>query len=602
MRIHHVLATALVATTVALLPSPAKPAPASSADGETSGRTTVGIRTASKGNADNRGKYVYEILPKQSRQDAVAVYNYSLRPVTVRLLARDAVTTPAGEFSAQPSSEQPRGIGAWIALDKKVVHLEPRSMSVVPFQVGVPFNATPGDHAGSILVSLLAKEPKQGAKEDIVVEHRVGLRVYLRVPGTLEPELRVEGLKVTYAGSWKSLGLGRPEVDYTIRNTGNVRLSAKQQVEMLRSFGLPSTSAKPKALGELLPGGFVRVHQRFPRTWAVGDVTAKVTLSPAGLDKSVQNVPEEIEERSVFVFPWLLALIVALLLLGAGGGSWRRRRHRERALDSAPLPTTDPQPVLTGRAPGSHRLTRGVLGACAVLASIGLGLAAPAHAADDVPVWKATVLPAKGGADDPIELRTSGGCPRPADSILGRVYGKGFAKGGTNVIGNTKAGVTPEGPFSAPIAFSMKEFMSQQPTQTALAGTYRFVVTCRTAKYAKSYGDYVAEIRFTDPGHWVAAKPVTNATGPVLHLDENGDPIEKPGAAGSGAPGGSGSASPSEGAPSGPAENSPQASGAPTLTAASEEPDGNSSLAYGLIVVGVAVACATGFLVWRRRA
>lgn len=592
----QLLISAAIALTAALLPSSASSAStAFGADKPKPARTTVGIRAASHGAADNRGKYEYEILPGKARQDAIAVYNYSLKPVTVLLLARDAQTTPAGEFTAQPSKDKPRDVGGWITISKPVLHLKPRQMTVVPFQIGVPYDATPGDHVGSVLVSLLAKEPKPGGN-DLIVEHRVGLRVYLRVPGTLKPQLTIEDLKSSYSGRWKSLGFGHAAVAYTVRNTGNVRLSAKQQVEMLRSFGLSPASARPTEIKELLPGGFVRVQQSFPGTWAVGNVTAKVTLSPAGLDKSVSNVPDVVKEISVFVFPWLLVLILVLIVAAIGGGiSWRRRRRLARKLTPDPV-IEELVPALPGE--GKHRLPRIAL-AVALLGLVGFGpgFVAPAQAADNGhPIWKATVLPKSGGADDPIELQTSGGCPKPADSILGRVYGKGFPKGGENVIGNTKAGVTPVGPFPAPLAFSMKEFMSGEAHPIALTGTYRFVVTCRTAKYPKSYGDYVAEIRFANPNHWVAAKPVTQAIGQNLKVDQFGDPIETPKPGKGSTPG----ATQSPGASQSPDAQAGSESGAPALTSADSE--GTSAVSYVLIIGGVAIAAATGFLLWRRRA
>lgn len=598
--------TAVAALAIALLPLSASPAPVPDAD--VSNRTTVGIRTATKGQPDDRGRFDYEIAPKKNKQDAIAVYNYSQKPVTVRLLPRDATSTPEGEFTAQPSADTPRDVGAWIALSKTELRLEAREMAIVPFQVGVPFNATPGDHTGSILVSLLAKEPKPGSG-DVIVEHRVGLRVYLRVPGTLTPQLEVQDLKATYDGRWKSLGFGKPTAEYTVRNTGNVRLSAEQQVEMLRSFGLSSATERPLALKELLPGGTAVVRQQFDDTWAVGSVKAKVTLTPAGLDQSVKDVPLVVKETSVFVFPWLI--VVILLLVALAAGAWVRHRRKGRGVLSADeAPESDPRP-LTGAVAGTaaprasvagkRRLTRTALASLGSVVLIGLstGTAPTAHAADaDPPVWKATVIPKSGGADDPIELQTSGGCPAPADSILGRVFGKGFPTDGENVIGNTKAGVNPYAPFPAPLVYTLKSVMADQANPVPLQGTYRFVVNCRTAKFPKSYGDYVAEIRFTSPNSWVAAKPVTNKTGPNVPLDEFGNPIPSaPGSNGAkpGEPSASGSATP--GAPS-PEDLAAAGDGVPDLTPS--ENSGGSSMAYVLIIGGVAVAAVTGLFLWRR--
>lgn len=170
-----------------------------------------------------------------------------------------------------------------------------------------------------------------------------------------------------------------------------------------------------------------------------------------------------------------------------------------------------------------NRLRRGLGGLAALAAVLVTALsllgsspvAAPAGAAvgDRGTVWQARVIPTRGTADDYVEIRTSGGCPRPATNIVGRIFGSGFPKEGANIIGNTDAGVSRTGPFIAASQASFKAVMFKQRVPRPFRGTYRLEVICRTAKRERSYGTYVVAIRFKDDYNWVAAKPVTTAQG-----------------------------------------------------------------------------------------
>lgn len=241
---------------------------------------------------------------------------------------------------------------------------------------------------------------------------------------------------------------------------------------------------------------------------------------------------------------------------------------------------------------------------------------------DGAPHWRATVYPRSGADDEPLEIRTSGGCPRPATNILARVYGHGFPAEGTNVIGNTDAGVSAGHRFVAGLYTTMRQYMFDQPNPVPFEGTYTFVVTCRTAMYEKSHGDYVVAIRFTDPHSWVAAAPLSTKPGPHGH-GSTGDRATGSGGAASGQGSGSGadsgsSAGNGSSAAGGSGSNGPGGSGSSTgsgthgsgshqdlaeasaSTSSSSSDGGLTPLSWALIGAGALIAVGTVVLLRRR--
>lgn len=535
---------AVAALATALVALPLTATATTAAEGSSAphaGRVTVGVQTSTRSASDARGTYSYELEPDGIASDWIAVTNYSRRPVRVRLTARDATTTTSDAYAVQPTSQKAREVGSWIALARTRLRLPARSTTRVPFRVGVPPTARPGDHPGAIVLSLLADRSSPSAKS-VVVEHRVGLRVDVRVPGALEPRLTVTGLTSHYRGGWSPFGRGDVDVSYTLRNEGNVILGATdQQVVLDRPVGLPDVEVAVPDSVAILPGGSVRVTQTVPGFLGTGPVDTRVSLTPQSLDTSFPDgVPGLRAERGLWAVPWVLVIALVVLLASLSARAVLRRRSSRKQPPSDPGPRVlvpaqggalddvavgslpgqrRRQVRLPGRRPGAHRLGRtgrALAGVVVLLGpGLGLGLATTPASAADTPQWQASVDARNGTDDRPLSVTTSGGCPAPATNVVGTIHGSGFPRDGWIVVGNTSAGVSPVAPIQQALYANLADAMREQERPQDLRGTYRIVLSCIEPENDGSFGDYVVALRFTDPHHWVQAAPVTRAQGPT---------------------------------------------------------------------------------------
>ncbi|RYJ30644.1 hypothetical protein CU044_0987 [Streptomyces sp. L-9-10] len=299
--------------------------PAQAADGD----VTWTVRTAANGYGDDRSSYSYTVNPGGQVKDAMVVANRSKSPLELTVYAADGFTTDTGQLDLLTKDKKSRGIGAWAHAGRDSVVIKPGESAEVPFTVRVPGNATPGDYVGGILTSLKQADEAEG----INVDRRLGIRLKLRVSGELKPKLAVEDLHVDYTGSANPFAKGDATVTYTIHNTGNALLSARQTVSVSGPFGWLRTEAGDIAAPpELLPGESwktkVPVHGVAPGV----SVAATATLTPLLTDASGSTTSLKPVEATAhgWAVPWTLLLLIVVLLAAVVGAFILTRRTRAR--------------------------------------------------------------------------------------------------------------------------------------------------------------------------------------------------------------------------------------------------------------------------------
>lgn len=319
----HLLAGALAAASWVSASDVAEDEPPESA-----APLTWGIVPSGPEGPGDRGAFDFVMDPGASRTDVVAVANYSERPLTLAVYAHDAVRSTNGGFDLLPATEEPVDVGSWVVLDETPLTVPARSRVDVPFRIRVPANATPGDHAGGIVASL-ATEPGGLSSGEVTVDRRVGARIYVRVSGTLDPRLAATDVHASFSG----LPVGAPgeiRVDYTVRNTGNVRLSGRPTVRVAGPFGLGTREVTGEPLPELLPGDSVTTSAVVDGVWPLVRLDVDVTVQPESSGDQLLEPPPASGSAGVHVWavPWVVLAVLGALVLAVVVRLRRRRRSR----------------------------------------------------------------------------------------------------------------------------------------------------------------------------------------------------------------------------------------------------------------------------------
>jgi hypothetical protein len=294
------------------------------------------VQPAGKDKPDARSWFTYSATPGATLADHLAVHNYGTAPLTLRVYAADAFNTADGGLDVLPSGRRSTAVGAWLSTGAPQLTIPAKGMVIVPFRLAIPANATPGDHVGGLVAAVrTTKDGGQGKK--VVVEDRVGVRVYLRVAGQLHGELKVEEFHAGYTGTLNPLGHGSVAVNYVIHNVGNLRLSGHQTIRVAGWFGQATLASGLPEVPELLPGSSLRVSTVVPDVFPAVRlaVTGEVDPRPQPGDSDPLLQPA-VHATSLLTIPWTLgALLVALV---GAAGLVRRRRRPARPGPAAAVP------------------------------------------------------------------------------------------------------------------------------------------------------------------------------------------------------------------------------------------------------------------------
>jgi hypothetical protein len=255
-----------------------------------------------------RERFGYTVNPGGEVQDGIVVVNHGAAPLHLAL-------RPADGFALERKSA--RGVSALVHLDRGDVTVPPGGSSEVPFTVTLPANAAPGDYAGGIVSS-------SG-------DRRVAIRMRLRVGGALKPSLAVERVRVHYSQTANPLGSGDATVTYTIRNTGNAILTARQAVSLSGPFGRWEARApKIATTPPLLPGDTWRVSAPVRGVTPALRLMATVTLVPLLTDAAGSTAPLAATKTSghAWTVPWSLLVVIVLVcgLVAAAASAYRSFR------------------------------------------------------------------------------------------------------------------------------------------------------------------------------------------------------------------------------------------------------------------------------------
>lgn len=287
----------------------------------------------------------YAVNPGDKVVDALTLHNESLDLLTISVEAQNFSAVPGDETEGipdlYPASEvrDGRGLGPWLSFPIVKLTLKPGERGVIPFEIAVPSDASPGSHFGAILLTTSAGA---GEGAGVGVVSRAAALVLLKVQGDV-----VEDLALTGFASDRPLYASLPaRFEARLENKGTVHARPFGTVVIRDLFGRQSAVLDVNRLEykSVLPGG----ARRFAATWtrrelpdgasalerqlknfAFGRYTAELTMQ-YGLEGKTLTAA-----TTFWVLPWLaiaaggLGLILLALLLKLVLGRYRKMIIRQ---------------------------------------------------------------------------------------------------------------------------------------------------------------------------------------------------------------------------------------------------------------------------------
>jgi hypothetical protein len=283
---------------------------------------TIGISGAPLADANTTGRtrFSYQMSPGQEVEDAYVVTNTGTVPQTFAVFATDAFNSEDGGYGLLDTGVAPSDAGAWVVFEGGATQLDlplqPGESKVVPFTVKTPADASPGDHAAGLVISAVS------ADGQVIVDRRVGTRLYVRVPGDLQPNLTISSMTASYAPTFNPLA-GDTTLTFTVRNAGNVALGADMTVGVKGLFGIGLGDTVKEELDEMLPGSTRTVSVVVPGVGQWVYLNPYVSMAPKVDPEAMNPGPLPVINRDIviFVVPWVL---LALIVLGLGIWAWIR--------------------------------------------------------------------------------------------------------------------------------------------------------------------------------------------------------------------------------------------------------------------------------------
>jgi hypothetical protein len=220
--------------------------------------------------------FIHTLAPGAHTSDAALVMNQGDAPITLKLYAADAVTAINGGTSFVNEGEEKNGVARWLSVSVPELSLQPDEERVVPFNIKVPPNASPGQHVAGLVVEAVTDnaESANGSVQPqlmVNVVRRAGVAVLIDVPGP-----HVAGLEVTGICLRQQNGDDGATFEYAVRNTGNVYVRGQGSLVIGVSSGMKLASI-PIEMDAVLAGD--ATHFQVPHPVLLPDGTYLVSAT-----------------------------------------------------------------------------------------------------------------------------------------------------------------------------------------------------------------------------------------------------------------------------------------------------------------------------------
>lgn len=186
--------------------------------------------------------FIFDAQAGTTVTSAVRVVNSGGARGTVRLYGVDAATGQTSGTVFLTREAPQHGAGTWLTLDSTELTLDAGEGRVVPFQVAVPADATPGQHVAGLVAedTVLREDTSAGTAPNaagfrVHIKNLTILAVQTSLPGPVTERVTVSGVSAGGSGGYQMLvlGLGN-EGNRMVKPTGTLAVTDAQGQEVQR--------------------------------------------------------------------------------------------------------------------------------------------------------------------------------------------------------------------------------------------------------------------------------------------------------------------------------------------------------------------------------
>lgn len=167
--------------------------------------------------------FIHTADPGKIIDEGVRVINNTNETKTFVVYAADYTKSTDGGFACKQYSQDKKGIGNWVVLEKEEITIDSMSEETIPFTINIPEDVEVGEHNGCILIQ--EKKPASEAA-GISISVRTGLRIAITIPGEIIRKLSLSGISVIRKG------LDKLTLNLNVSNTGNVSIDTDVKVRV----------------------------------------------------------------------------------------------------------------------------------------------------------------------------------------------------------------------------------------------------------------------------------------------------------------------------------------------------------------------------------
>jgi|GEM_PF-4591767 len=265
----------------------------------------------------------YRLASGQTTSGSITVDNRSGSTQSLLIYAVDAAPNGDGGFGMAPQAARATDAGAWMKLASSSLQLAGHSQQDVAFRLTMPSHPSVGPHYAGIIIQPVGSMLSKRGNTSLQIISRLGVRVYITVPGSAHPRLSILSLHPERKHQYVEMAI-------RLHNDGNTLLAPSGELQLTPLFGNESVqrfnagrSLSPSEQIKLsMPTGITAVG--FPRRY-----TARLHLQ-YGVPPHYQTVSRTITFWTGNVSTWAVGLGLLLLVAAGFAVKYRAYRHRNR--------------------------------------------------------------------------------------------------------------------------------------------------------------------------------------------------------------------------------------------------------------------------------